>query len=113
MDYTTSRLVFRIHKALRYLRLYGPRRTWVKILGQYHKDRRYGVLPVAGKPDGPVGLIGCGNYAFATIAYYLHRSRGRVIGGCMDIDPHRAASLAEHRQSTSEAVNMRLERIQR
>jgi predicted dehydrogenase len=41
-------------------------------------------------------LIGCGNYAFTTIAYFLTRRLGRVIAGCMDIDLHRAASLAEH-----------------
>src|SRR5205823_4866316 len=37
----------------------------------------------------------CGNYAFSTIAYYLTKSFGAVIGACMDIDANRAASLAE------------------
>jgi predicted dehydrogenase len=97
MDYTTSPLGFRIRKALRYVRLYGPRRTWVKIRGQYHMKRRYAVLPAVVRPPAPgghVGLIGCGNFAYSNIAYYLCKNYGRVIRAVMDVDPHRAASLA-------------------
>ena len=42
-----------------------------------------------------VGIIGCGNFAFSNIAYYLNKKYGRVIRGAMDIDIHRAASLFE------------------
>jgi predicted dehydrogenase len=58
--------------------------------------RRYAILPPIRplRSDQRVGLIGCGNYAFSNIAYYLRAGRGSVIGACMDIDPHRAASLA-------------------
>jgi predicted dehydrogenase len=47
------------------------------------------------RPDQWVAIIGCGNYAFSNIAFYLRKNFGRVIGACMDIDPHRAASLAQ------------------
>jgi predicted dehydrogenase len=97
MDYTTSPLLFRIRKVARYTYMYGPRRTYVKVLGHLHMKRRYETLP----PSRPlreaqrVGIIGCGNYAFSNIAYYLRAGRGQVMGACMDIDPHRAASLAQ------------------
>jgi predicted dehydrogenase len=40
-----------------------------------------------------VGLLGCGNFAFSTIAYYLRREFGPVVRAAMDSDVHHAASL--------------------
>lgn len=96
MDYTQSSLAFRIRKALRYARLYGPRRTYYKVLAQYHMQRQYNTLPRAHQFESKnrhVGIIGCGNFAFSTIAYYLHKNFGNVIRGCMDIDENRAYSF--------------------
>jgi predicted dehydrogenase len=44
---------------------------------------------------GHVGLIGCGNFAFSNIAYYLKGNCGCVIRGAMDIDIQHTASLYE------------------
>ncbi len=96
MDYTTQRFGFRIRKAVRYTRLYGPRRTLAKIRGQYHMRRRFDQLPALAPPPpagGHVGLLGCGNFAYATIAYYLRRGFGPVLRAAMDTDLHHAASL--------------------
>jgi predicted dehydrogenase len=96
MDYTTQNLAFRLKKMLRYVRLYGLRRTLVKVKGQYHMKKRYVKLPAVSTPHregGHVGLIGCGNFAFSNIAYYLRKNYGSVVRGAMDIDIHRAASL--------------------
>ena len=98
MDYTTQSLAFKIKKTLRYIRLYGVRRTLVKIKGQYHMKKRYKTLPKLSRDEragGHVGLIGCGNFPFAVVAYYLRKNYGRTIRGAMDIDIHRAASLYE------------------
>jgi predicted dehydrogenase len=102
MDYTATPLIFRLRKALRYLHLYGLRRTIVKVRGQYHMRKRYATLPGNDRPapvGAHVGLIGCGNYAFSVIAYYLRRNHGSVIRGCMDVDINHAASLFEHYQA--------------
>lgn len=96
MDYTTQKLAFKIRKTLRYVRLYGIRRTLIKVKGQYHMKRHYATLPPlpsAPESGGHVGLIGCGNFAFSNIAYYLKNNYGRVLRGAMDIDIHKAASL--------------------
>lgn len=96
MDYAAQGLPFKIRKVLRYVRLYGPRRTWVKVQGLRHMKRRYTRLPAAASRAAGgrhVGIIGCGNFAYTTIAYYLRRNYGRVIHTCMDIDVDRAASL--------------------
>jgi len=44
-------------------------------------------------PSRRIGIIGCGNFAYSNIAYYLTKAHGHVIKGCMDINLHRAASL--------------------
>lgn len=97
MDYTSAPLTFRARKAARYVRLYGPRRTLVKIRGQYHmrtagpvRGRRL----TAGRPDAHIGLIGCGNFAFSHIAYFLDRNVGPVIRAAMDVEGARAESIA-------------------
>lgn len=97
MDYVSQPTSFKIRKVLRYARLYGPRRTWLKVRGQRHQTRRYEALPKTPtkKIRGHVGIIGCGNFAYTTIGYYLSKNYGRVARGCMDTDPHRAASLFE------------------
>jgi predicted dehydrogenase len=99
VDYTAAPLLFRIRKALRYASLYGVRRTLVKVRGQYHMARKYTTLPenhVRPSSRAHVGLIGCGNFGFSVIAYYLQKNYGQVIRGCMDVDVNRAASLFEH-----------------
>ena len=98
MDYTNTPLWFRIRKVLRYARMYGISKTLAKVRGQYHMRAHYDVLPVRKKSASGarhVGLIGCGNFAFSTIAYYLKKEAGPVLRGVMDINAHCAASLFE------------------
>lgn len=98
MDYTKQDLKFKIKKVLRYVRLYGISRTLVKVRGQYHMRKRYDTLPPLRKKiceKKHIGIIGCGNFAFSNIAYYLYKNYGHVIRAAMDIDIHKAASLFE------------------
>ena len=85
-------------KGLRYVRLYGPKRTLAKVRAQYHMNKRFEKLPAI-PPESHegkhVGLIGCGNFAYSTLAFYLTRNHGSVIRGAMDPDINRAASLFE------------------
>lgn len=98
MDYTTQATLFKLKKALRYVRLYGPSRTWIKIKGQYHMKKTYRNLPIfnlSAQSEKYVGIIGCGNFAYSNIAYYLKKNYGNVIRAAMDVNIHRAASLYE------------------
>ncbi len=97
MDYTRAPFIFRARKVGRYARLYGPRRTLAKVRGQYHmraKGPARGRRLSPGRSDAHVGLIGCGNFAFSHIAYFLERNVGAVIRGAMDIEGARAESIA-------------------
>ncbi|MBV1952747.1 MAG: Gfo/Idh/MocA family oxidoreductase [Cycloclasticus sp.] len=97
MDYTQSKLSFRILKVLKYLRLYGFKRTLNKVRSAYHMKKEYAVLPVIDKTNvaGHVGILGCGNFSYSTIAHYLKKNYGYVIHGVMDLNLARAASLCE------------------
>ncbi len=73
-----------LRKVLRYLSIYGPGHSLFKAAGRLRLR-----LPrlTLRSPPRDVGMIGCGQFAFATIAYFLQRSQGRRIGACFDIDP--------------------------
>jgi predicted dehydrogenase len=103
MDYTRQPLPFKLRKAVRYSRLYGVRRTLVKIRSQYHMERSYGALPRFDDTvvDGRhVGILGCGKFAYSHVAYFLKQNHGAVIRGVMDPHPERAASLFERYGAT-------------
>ncbi len=95
MDYTRQPLLFKIRKAARYVRLYGLRRTLIKIKGQYHANRTFDPLPAerSDRTGRHVGILGCGNFAYSHIAYYLRKNYGSVIRGVMDPSIQKAASL--------------------
>lgn len=86
-------LLGRLKKVVRYARVYGPGRVLYKVAGRL----RIGIplrsrLFRAGTPD--IGLIGCGQFAFSTIGYYLRGVAARRIGACFDIDARARDSLA-------------------
>jgi predicted dehydrogenase len=98
MDYTSKPMLFKLKKAARYLQLYGVSRTLIKVKAQYHMKRTFTPLPtvvprIRRTGGSGVGIIGCGNFAYSNIAYYLNRFAKGSIVGCMDLNPHRAASL--------------------
>ena len=100
MDYTAQPLLFKLKKAIRYVALYGIRRTIIKVKGQYHMKKKYDSLPKCSRAgdntsNKHVGILGCGNFAFSNIAYYLRSNYGSIIRGCMDVDINHAASLFE------------------
>lgn len=100
MDYTKHKLRFKIKKTFRYIMLYGFTRTLIKIKGQFHMNKDYkDSFPNLTKnnPEGRhVGIIGCGNYSYGVIGFYLSKIVGKKIKSSMDINLNRAASLAEH-----------------
>jgi len=114
LDYTNQKLTFQIKKAARYIRLYGAQRTLIKIRGQYHMKKRYASLPaMVSLPEdgGHVGLIGCGNYAFGVIAYYLKRNFGRVLRGAGGRIAHGALRF-EYRSSAIDSIPLESKRLQ-
>jgi predicted dehydrogenase len=93
---------FKARKALRYVTLYGPDRTLVKIKGEYHLrsgTRFTGAIwqnPKCHVPDHAdrfVALIGCGRFSYSNLAYYLKKRAPYFLRAAYDILPERAHSL--------------------
>ena len=98
MDYTSQPLLFKAKKAIRYVQLYGVARTLAKVRAQYHMKKHYDQRPALREnadTGAHVGIIGCGNFAYNVVAYYLKRGPGPVIRGTMDQNIDRAISLFE------------------
>ncbi len=84
-------LLYDLRKVVRFALIYGVGRAFYKIAAR----KRLRVPVIWFRRDyADVGLIGCGQFAFATIGYFLHRGFGRRILCCFDLDAYASASLA-------------------
>jgi predicted dehydrogenase/glycosyltransferase involved in cell wall biosynthesis len=101
-DHLEADIFFKIKKVIRYINLYGIERTWTKIKARKHMRATadfYGqrwVNPRCKYPDAAgrsVAIIGCGNYSFSTIAYYLSRRDPWFLRATYDIQKSKALSL--------------------
>ena len=95
-DYVDADIVFKIKKVLRYISLFGLSRTITKVRGQYHMRKKFKTLPkisISNKSKKNVAIVGCGNFAFSNIGFYLKKTYGNVIRATMDINIDRAASM--------------------
>ncbi len=99
MDYTRQKTRLKIQKVVRYVYLFGWPRTLAKVQAHYHMKKVFpSHKPVAVPPKASgkhVGILGCGKFAYANIAYYVHQNFGTVIRGVMDTDLNKAISLGQ------------------
>jgi predicted dehydrogenase len=82
-----------LRKPLRFVRIYGVRRTLYKIAA-----RKRGTLALLRpRPVEPrdVGMVGCGQFAFATIGCIVAKRLGNRFGACFDPAPEAASTFAE------------------
>lgn len=79
-----------VRKLLRFIAIYGPGRTLFKAAGRLRLDFS---LPALRRFPPDIAIIGCGQFAFATIGYFL-RQQGARIAACFDIDTAAQASFA-------------------
>lgn len=89
---------------MRFVGIYGLRRTLFKSAGRL----RIPILSI--RRNGSVrdiGIVGCGQYAFATISYFLWSSSNHRVLACFDIDESASASFARafHAQSIASTVD--------
>tara|TARA_Y100000588_G_scaffold377230_1_gene456052 strand:+ start:1831 stop:3003 length:1173 start_codon:yes stop_codon:yes gene_type:complete len=116
MDYTKAKFFFKLKKTVRYVRLFGFRRTFIKVLGQYHMksketfDGDRWVNEACPSPDSEeraIGIIGCGNFAFSNIAYYLFKIRRDFLRCAYDTVPSRSKSLCKRYRGAVACSNWR------
>jgi predicted dehydrogenase len=78
-------------KLLRFMAIYGPGRTFFKAAGRMRLPI---ALPSLQRRRNDIGIVGCGQFAYATLGYFLRREFGRCVRTCFDIDAAAQASLA-------------------
>ncbi|WP_441000664.1 Gfo/Idh/MocA family protein [Fodinibius sp. SL11] len=84
----------KISKVIRYCSIYGLKRTVNKVSGRL---RRFNIFnPKYLKKEPKIGLVGCGQFQFSTIAYYLSRGWTNKFSFCYDIDQKKSKTLAEY-----------------
>ena len=104
IDYTKANLVFKLKKLFRYIRLYGINRTLIKVKGHYHMkstDKFTGEKWINESCKTPnsknrhVAIIGCGNFSFSNIAYYLAKNNKQFLRAALDINNCMSLSLCK------------------
>jgi predicted dehydrogenase len=80
-----------LRKLWRFLTIYGPSRTLFKAAGRLRlRPPGLGLR----RPQADIGLVGCGQFGFSTIGYFLQQAFGPRIGACYDLDERAARTLA-------------------
>lgn len=81
-------------KLFRFASIYGLSRAFNKSFGRM---RLKFIKSIYFNPfvDKSVSIIGCGQFSFTTIAYFIGKNKGRIFLGCHDIDPQQATSISK------------------
>ena len=82
-----------VARVLRYLSIYGLRRTLYKIAGRRRGSLRWLRPRPARRRD--IAVLGCGQYAFATIGCIVARHAGNRFVDCYDPDGEAQATFAD------------------
>lgn len=103
MDLMDQSLAWRLRKVARYVSLYGPSATIVKVRSQYHMNRSTGwrgpsytnAQVSAEDDDRTVAIVGCGKFAYSVIAHHMHHHRSQFLRWSLDVDRPKARSLTD------------------
>ncbi len=87
----TGTRLWQLRKLLRFITIYGFGRTLYKVAGRLRlRLPRFGLR----RAERDIGIVGCGQFAFATIGYFLNRAFGTRIAVCFDPDSVAAQTFA-------------------
>lgn len=81
-------------KLFRYARTYGWKRALVKALGRTRSQVQLNAISRKNTALR-IGIIGCGQFAYSTICYFLREELNPVFTGVFDSNPDHARSLAQ------------------
>lgn len=83
-----------LEKLVRFAGIYGWQRAFNKAVARTRPAWLRNPLVVRRRAD--VSLIGCGQFAFSCICFYLQKHRGNRFLNAFDTDPHQATSLSRY-----------------
>lgn len=84
----------KILKVVRYWRIYGLGRTLNKVSGRLRSFNIFKPKFLSRKPT--IGLVGCGQFQFSTIAYFVSKGTTNRFLFCYDVELEKAKSLASY-----------------
>ena len=87
----TDTQLWRIRKVFRFALIYGPLRTFFKVVARL----RQGPSLPGSRRTQDIGVIGCGQFAFSTIGYFIWSKYGKRFKCCFDSDADAQASFAQ------------------
>jgi len=82
----------KIVKLLRFIKIYGFSRSINKSFGRI-RPSWYKPLIIVNKKRY-VSIVGCGQFAFSTISYFIRKNHGTIFLSCYDTNKENAQSLA-------------------
>ena len=86
-----------LSRVIRYIKIYGVLRTFTKVVGRIRPKFKFWLIlkfPFYNYGGKRIGLVGCGQHAFSSIAYYLTISTNAKICFALDINTKASSSLA-------------------
>jgi predicted dehydrogenase len=89
-------------KILRFFKLYGLMRTVFKVVARSSR------VPLVwrSRSDADIAMVGCGQYAFATIGYFITQKFGARFRWCYDPDSRAADGFARGLRVSHKAVKI-------
>lgn len=91
-------MLLKIKKIIKYIQLYGISRTYEKILTHIHSRYNFKFYKIKSdfkaNENNPVALIGCGNFAFSTIGFFLSKKNKNFLNLNYDLDQNKSISLS-------------------
>lgn len=82
-----------LRKVIRFCRLYGFSRTIIKVAGRTRNNKLNIFFPRK-QMQRNVSLIGCGQFGFSTISYFLYKNVGNCFLQCYDVNKKNSLSTA-------------------
>lgn len=84
-----------LRKLFRFCLIYGPARAFVKAVGRTRWTLRLKlVLAPFKRSDKFIAVVGCGQFAFSTIAFFLTKRHGECIKVALDTDDKAVGSFS-------------------
>lgn len=81
-------------KIYRYFKIYGLSRTLIKVSGRLRSFNIFKPIFLSSKPT--IGLVGCGQFQFSTIAFFLSKGITNRFLFCYDVEKEKAKTLATY-----------------
>ncbi|KLD99958.1 MULTISPECIES: Gfo/Idh/MocA family protein [Aliarcobacter] len=95
-------MIYKIKKLIRFISIYGLNRTLFKVFGRL----RISILRIPSLKKRNIGLIGCGQFGFATIGYFISKKSPSNFLKAFDINKkHQKSFESFHNLAHIENVN--------